>query len=281
VTAVAVLGTGTMGAPMARNLAAAGCEVVVWNRTAARAEGLGVRVAATPAEAAAGADVLLTMLADADAVAAVAGPALAVLPEGAIWLQMSTVGVAGADRLAALAGERGVTFVDAPVLGSREPAEQGTLVILGSGPEAARAPLAPVLDALAERVVWLGAAGAGSRLKVVVNGWLMAGTAALAETVALAEELGVDPRALLDVTGQGAIGALYTRMNAPAMADREFPLNFPLALAHKDAALAVEAAGDPERLAVLTATREQFARAADLGHGARDWAAVIHAALAD
>jgi len=267
VTAVAVLGTGTMGAPMARNLAAAGCEVVVWNRTAARATALGVRVATTPAEAAAGADVLLTMLADADAVAAAAGPALAALPAGAVWLQMSTVGVAGADRLSALATERGVTYVDAPVLGSREPAEEGTLVVLASGPEAARAPLAPVLDALAERVVWLGPAGAGSRLKVVVNAWLMAGTAALAETVALAEELGVDPQAMLDVTGQGAIGALYTGMNAPAMAAREFALNFPLALAHKDAALAVEAAGDPERLAVFSATR--------------DWAAVIYAALSD
>jgi 3-hydroxyisobutyrate dehydrogenase len=109
----------------------------------------------------------------------------------------------------------------------------------------------------------------------------MSTTAALAESVALAEQLGVDPEALLDVTGRGAIGALYTDLNGTAMAQREFPLRFPLALAYKDAALAVEAAADPERLAVLAATRAQFARAVELGHGARDWAAVVHAALAD
>ena len=229
---VAVLGTGTMGAPMARNLARAGLSVTAWNRTPAKAqalEGEGVRAAPTPAAAAAGAGVLLTMLADGAAIeGALAGAdgALQTLADDAVWLQMSTVGVAGARRLAALAAERGVALVDAPVLGSREPAEAGELVVLASGPDAARARCEAVLAPLARRTLWLGEAGAGSALKVVVNAWLMSTTAALAETIALAETLGVDPASFLDVTDNGAIGALYTELNGTAMVERAFPQRF-------------------------------------------------------
>jgi 3-hydroxyisobutyrate dehydrogenase len=285
---VAFLGTGVMGAPMARNLARAGLAVTAWNRTAAKAEALagdGVRAAPTPADAAAGADVLVTMLADAGAIEAAAGGAdgaLAALDADAVWVQMSTVGAPGAERLGALAAEHGVTYVDAPVLGSRGPAEAGELVILASGPEDARGRCAAVFDAVGRRTAWIGPAGAGSRLKVVVNAWLMSTTAALAETLALAERIGVDPADFLDVTDRGAIGALYTSANAPAMAAREFPTNFPLELAAKDARLALEAAGDgAETLRVLAATHAQFASAVDQGHGADDWAAVIYAALAE
>jgi 3-hydroxyisobutyrate dehydrogenase len=285
-TSVALLGAGTMGAPMARNLARAGLRVTAWNRTPAKAEALasdGVRAAASPSAAASGAGVLVTMLADGAAIeSAVAGPggALAALPDGAVWLQMSTVGVAGAARLAELAAEQGVAFVDAPVLGSREPAEAGELVVLASGPEEARPRCEAVLAPLARRTLWLGPAGAGSALKVVVNAWLMSTTAALAETVALAETLGVDPASFLDVTDDGAIGALYTELNGASMVQRAFPLRFPLALALKDAALALEAAGGPGAAPVFEATHAQFARAAELGHGAQDWAAVIYAAAA-
>jgi 3-hydroxyisobutyrate dehydrogenase len=299
---IAFLGTGTMGAPMARNLGAAGLDVTAWNRTAERAEGLGVTVAATPRGAAAGADVLVTMLADGPATEAVAGGAggpagaaggaavggpagagggaLTALAPGAVWIQMSTVGVPAADRLAALAAEHGVAYVDAPVLGSREPAEAGELVILASGTAEQRERCAPVLDALGRRTVWLGQAGDGSRLKVVVNAWLMATTAALGETLALADALGVDPQGFFDVTDRGAIGALYTELNGASMVAREFPLRFPLVHATKDAALALEAAGDAAgEMRVLGATHAQFARAEALGHGTRDWAAVIYAAL--
>jgi 3-hydroxyisobutyrate dehydrogenase len=280
---VALLGTGTMGAPMARNLARAGLSVVAWNRTPAKAEALaedGVRRAATAAAAAAKADVLVTMLADGPAIEAVlSGPdgALAALPAGAIWIQMSTVGAPAADRLASLAADQGVPFVDAPVLGSAEPAQRGELTILASGPDEVRDRCTPLFDAVGSRTVWLGPAGVGSRLKVVVNAWLMSTTAALAETIALAERLDVDPASFLDVTDRGAIGALYTDLNGPAMAERAFPLNFPLELATKDAALALEAAGEAEDLRVFAATHAQFARAQELGHGRRDWAAVIHA----
>jgi 3-hydroxyisobutyrate dehydrogenase len=172
-TTITVLGTGTMGAPMARRLSAAGLSVVVWNRT------------------------------DTDAVATAVEPALDALADGATWLQMSTVGAAGADRLSGIAAAHGVTLVDAPVLGSREQAEDGALVVLASGPAEGRARVGPVLGLLAERVVWLGDAGAGSRLEVVVNAWLMSTTAALGECVAPAEQLGVSPEEFLDVTGRG------------------------------------------------------------------------------
>jgi 3-hydroxyisobutyrate dehydrogenase len=278
---IALLGTGTMGAPMARNLARAGLSVVAWNRTPAKAEALaadGVRRAVTAEAAAAEADVLVTMLADGSAVEAVlSGPdgALAALPAGAIWIQMSTVGAPAADRLASLAADHDIQFVDAPVLGSAEPAQRGELTILASGPDEVRDRCTPLFDAVGIRTVWLGPAGMGSRLKVVVNAWLMSTTAALAETIALAERLDVDPASFLEVTDRGAIGALYTDLNGPAMADRAFPLNFPLELATKDAALALEAAGDAADLRVFAATHAQFARAEELGHGRRDWAAVI------
>ena len=283
--AIAVLGTGTMGAPMARNLARAGLPVVAWNRTPAKADALvadGVRTAAAPEAAAEQAEVLVTMLADGPAIEAVLGGpdgALAALCQGATWIQMSTVGAPAADRLVALAAGHGVEFVDAPVLGSQGPAERGELVVLASGPEEARDRCAPVFDAVGARTFWLGAAGAGSRLKVVVNAWLMSTTAALAETIALAERLDVDPSLFLEVTDRGAIGTLYTESNAPAMANREFPLNFPLELATKDAGLALEAAGEAADLRVFAATHAQFAHAEELGHGRRDWAAVICAAL--
>jgi 3-hydroxyisobutyrate dehydrogenase len=283
---LAFIGTGTMGAPMARNLARAGLPVVAWNRTPEKVEALaadGVRAAATPHAAAAAADVLVTMLSDGPVIEAVlSGPdgALEALPEGAVWIQMSTVGVPAADRLAALAADSGVHFVDAPVLGSAKPAERGELTVMASGPEDVRDRCAPVFDAVGARTVWLGPAGAGSRLKVVVNAWLMSTTAALAETIALAESLDVDPASFLDVTDRGAPCARYTDLNGPAMAEREFPLNFPLELAMKDAALALEAAGDTAEMRVFAATHAQFARAKELGHGRRDWAAVIYASEA-
>src|SRR5689334_10457340 len=134
---VAVLGTGTMGAPMARNIAAAGMDVRVWNRTRERAEGI-AEVADTPADAVRDADVMLTMLSDGDAVEEVAQEALDALPDGAVWLQMSTVGIAANERLAKMAEDRGVPFVDAPVSGTKKPAEDGELVVVASGPRDAR-----------------------------------------------------------------------------------------------------------------------------------------------
>lgn len=283
---VAILGTGTMGAPMARNLLRAGLGVIAWNRTASKAEPLaadGARVAASAAEAAADADLLITMLADGSAVESVleADGVLDAAPDDAIWIQMSTVGAAGIERLAALAAAHGTTFVDAPVLGSVGPATEGELVVLGSGPDEARARCAPAFEAMGRRTVWLGPAGEGSRLKVVVNAWLMAQVATLAETLALGEKLGVDAEWFLDVTDRGQVAAQYADFYGPAMAARELPLTFPLELAVKDTSLALEVAGEGAGLRVLEGTLAQYQKAAELGLGKGDWAGVIHAAAGD
>ena len=176
---IAALGTGVMGAPMARNLARAGFDVRAYNRTRARAEPLaadGVTVHDEAAEAVRGADVVLTMLADGDAVGAVMADegVLDAMADDAVWIQASTVGVRAADELAELAAGRGIAYVDAPVSGTKQPAEEGKLTVLASGPEDVRERLAPLFDAVAARVVWLGEAGAGSRMKMVVNTWLLA-----------------------------------------------------------------------------------------------------------
>jgi hypothetical protein len=177
---VAVLGAGgTMGLPMARNLARAGMQVRAWNRSLAKARPLaedGVVIAGTPAEAADGAGTVLTMLADTDAVLAAVdgdqGALSAPAPPG-LWLQMSTIGESGTDRCAELARRHGIAFVDAPVLGTRQPAEEGKLVVLASGPRELREPLQPVFDAVGQRTMWVGEAGAGSRLKLVANCWVV------------------------------------------------------------------------------------------------------------
>jgi 3-hydroxyisobutyrate dehydrogenase len=277
---VAVLGTGIMGAPMARNLAGAGHEVSAWNRSREKAEPLaehGVSVAGSVAEAVAGADVVVTMLADAAAVEAVAEEALGAL-DGAVLAQMSTIGLAATDRLAERAQAAGVAFVDAPVSGTRQPAEEGKLVVLASGPEDVRERVDPVFDAVGAKTVWLGEAGAAQRLKLVLNTWLLGLTEALAEAIALAEGLGVDPRKFLETIDGAPVGAPYAQLKGPMMIDGEFPPAFPLDLAAKDAGLALEAAEAAGlRLGALAAVREQMRRASDAGHGAKDMAATIHA----
>jgi 3-hydroxyisobutyrate dehydrogenase len=163
-TTAAVLGTGTIGAPIARNLLAAGLDVRVWNRTRAKAEPLaddGATVGATPDEAVRGAGFVLTTLADEDAVVETMeeDDVFGAMEDGAIWIQLATVGVAAADRLGALAAEHGVAYLDAPVLGSREPAERAELVVLASGPEELRERCLRVFDAIARSTRWVGAAG--------------------------------------------------------------------------------------------------------------------------
>ena len=246
---IAVLGAGgTMGFPIARHLARAGLEVRAWNRTAARAEPLrddGARIAGRPAEAAAGAGLVLTMLADTDAVLDVMDGeqgALAALGRSGIWLQMSTIGEAGTERCAQLAAEHGVRFVDTPVLGTRQPAEQGKLVVLASGPADVRDTVQPVFDAIGQRTLWVGEAGAGTRLKVAVNVWVVTVVEGGAEMIALAEGLGLDPQLIFEAIGGGPLDLPYLRMKGQAMIDRDFTPAFKLKLAAKDARLAAESA---------------------------------------
>jgi 3-hydroxyisobutyrate dehydrogenase len=245
---VAVLGAGgTMGFAMARRLARAGFALRAWNRSRAKAEPLtddGALVLDTPAEAADGVEVILTMLSDGDAVlATMRGEegALARAREDAIWLQTSTIGEQATERCAELAARAGVLFVDAPVLGTKQPAEAGELVVLGSGPEEARTQLSPLLSTIAARTLWLGEAGQGTLLKLVANNWIVSVVEGGAETIALAQALGVDPRRFFEAIHGGTLDLPYLRIKGRAMLERDFTPSFRLGLAAKDAALVEEA----------------------------------------
>jgi 3-hydroxyisobutyrate dehydrogenase len=281
-TTVALLGTGIMGTAMARNLLGAGIEVRAWNRSTEKAGPLaddGATVVEEPAEAARDADFLLTMLADAEATEEVVGDGvLPALAEGAVWLQMSTVGERGNATLAHLAAENAVTYVDAPVLGTKAPAEQGQLVVLASGPEEARGRCEPVFKAVGGKTVWLGDAGEGSRLKLVVNNWIVGLLGVLAETVAFARATGVDPQKFLETIEGGPLGLPYAQMKGAMMIEEDFPTSFSAKLARKDAALVLEAAEARDLdLAVASAVVARFDDAIGAGHGDEDMAAVYEA----
>jgi 3-hydroxyisobutyrate dehydrogenase len=248
IRSIAVLGAGgTMGNGIARNAAAAEIPVHAWNRTAAKLDDLaataGVEVFATAREAVAEVDLVVTMLSDAEAtIAAMSGPdGGAAGSEGAVWVQMGTIGLEGSERCAELARDRGLVYVDAPVMGTKVPAEEGMLIVLASGPDAERERLEPFFDAIGKRTIWLGEAGQGSRLKVVVNSWICTITEGTAEMLRLAEALAIEPRLVLDAIEDGPLDVPYGRMKAEMMLKDEYPPSFRLALAAKDARLAVAA----------------------------------------
>jgi 3-hydroxyisobutyrate dehydrogenase len=276
---VTVLGTGMMGEPIARNLVRAGFDVRVWNRTREKAEGIGAVVCDTPAEAVEGAAFVLSMLADGPAVEQTLAQAVDSFADGAVWLQVSTVGVDAEARLRRLAQERGLAYVDAPVLGTRGPAEKGELVVLASGAEELRERVAPVFDAIGKQTRWVGEAGHGTRLKLVANLWVLSLTVAAGECIALAEGLGLDPHEFLDTIAGAQSDSPYLHLKGEAILDRRLDPSFKLALAHKDARLITEAAaeaGVDDRMA--RAVRDAMHHAVELGHGDEDMAAAYFAA---
>jgi 3-hydroxyisobutyrate dehydrogenase len=243
---VAVLGAGsTMGLGMASNVAHAGFRVRCWNRTLEKARPLeehGAEVLESARDAAEGADVILTMLSDADAVIGAFEDAAQSARSGAVWLQMSTIGEAGTEHCAEVAQKHGLTLVDAPVLGTKQPAEEGKLVILASGPPDVRERVQPIFDVVGQKTIWVGEAGAGTRLKMVANSWVLTVVEGLAETIALAEGLGLDPNLLLDAIEGGALDLPYLRMKGKTIMERNFEPSFRLALAAKDARLIEDSA---------------------------------------
>ncbi|HEU0317636.1 MAG TPA: NAD(P)-dependent oxidoreductase [Solirubrobacteraceae bacterium] len=274
---VAVLGAGgTMGLGMARNLARAGFDVRGWNRSREKAEPLvedGVTVVETPGRAAAGAGFIVTILADADAVvAAMDGPegGLGRADPSTVWLQMSTIGEAGTERCAELAGRPGIAFVDAPVVGTKQPAREGKLTVLASGPDGVRERVQPIFDAIGQKTMWVGAAGQGTRLKLVTNNWILAVVEGAAETIALAEGLGVDPDLFFEAVDGGPLDLPYLRLKGRAIVERDFEPSFSLSLAAKDARLVEEAAARRHLDLPLTRMiRERLDEGAD-EHGAED-----------
>jgi 3-hydroxyisobutyrate dehydrogenase len=273
---VALLGTGIMGAGMTRNIAGAGLPIRVWNRRRDRAEALAdvATVAGSVSEAVDGADVVLTMLWDTDAVAATMEKAGGHLAADAVWLQQSTVGVEGCARLQEQADDLGVTFVDAPVLGTRKPAQDGALVVLASGPESVRPILTPIFDAVGRRTLWVGDAGNGSRLKLVVNAWVATMLEGVAESMALARDLGLDPALFLEAVGGSAMDSPYIQLKGKNMLTGQLEPAFALAGALKDVDLILAAAEDSgTELGLMPGIRAHLARAVDAGHGDLDMAA--------
>jgi len=251
---------------MARHLAGAGHEVRAWNRTPEKAEGLGASVAGSPAEAVDGADVVVTMLSDGPAVAQVMDGIT--LRDDQLWWQASTVGVDWIARL----GDR---LVDGPVLGTRQPAEDGKLTVLVSGP--GRDQLADVFEPVSVKVVDLGKEiGTGTRMKLVLNTWVLALVEGLAETIALAEGLQIDPQQFLDIITGGLMDTPYAHMKGKQMIERSFPPSFPLALAAKDAGLVADAAREAGLdLPLPGLIRDQMGKAVEAGHGEEDLAATF------
>jgi 3-hydroxyisobutyrate dehydrogenase len=279
---VAVLGTGIMGAGMTRSLLREGLDVTVWNRSTDKAKPLaddGATVAETAAEAVAGADVVVTMLFDTDAVERTMADALDHVPDGAVWVQTSTVGVDGTARLAELARSKGVDFLDAPVLGTKAPAENGKLVVLASGPSSLQDKVRPVLDAIGAKTQWIGEEpGDSSKLKLAVNAWIATVVNGTAQSIALTRALGLDPQQFLDAVSGQAVDAPYVQLKGKAMIDGDYAPSFELDGVIKDVDLVLAAARDAGVDTTLTtALRDRLQAASGDGHGSEDMAAVVHA----
>jgi len=273
---VAVLGTGIMGSAMTRNLISAGLGTTVWDRSPAATAPLaaaGALVAASPVEAVRDAGMLITMLPTAEVVNEVmfAGGVVEALAEGAVWAQMGTIGVKEtteiASQLAQLRSD--VMFVDAPVSGSKGPAEAGQLLILASGPPAATAVADAVFSAIGRKTVWLGEAGQGSRMKLVVNAYMSILIEGVAEALELAAQLGVDDAKLAEAIEGGPLDAPIADAKLHKMVRGDFAPEFPLEWALKDVDLAIGLAG-ADGLPLLAALSRQWRAAVDAGHGRED-----------
>ena len=276
---IALLGTGTMGLPIGRNLLEAGLPLRVWNRNADKAKPLaeqGATTAGSAGDAVAGADVVITMLYDADSVAEVIRQAAGRFAPSTTWLQLTTVGVEGAEQLGRLAEELELIYVDAPVLGTKQPAERGELVVLAAGPDEIRPTCQPIFDIIGARTIWLDRPGDASRLKLVANAWVFAVVEGIAQSLALADGLGLDPKLFLDAVRGGAMDAPYVQLKGNSMLAGNFTPSFGLSNADKDARLilrAAELAGI--ELPITRTAHESFVRAIEDGHGEQDLAAVF------
>jgi 3-hydroxyisobutyrate dehydrogenase len=265
---------------MARSLAREGHRVAVWNRTAARAEAIeadGITACGAIADALLGADVVFTMLYDAASVLEVTGEVVGALGSGAVWAQSTTVGPAGMRRIAEAAGAARDRLLDAPVLGTKQPAEDGKLTMLVSGPAALADRARPAFDAVGARTLEVGERlGDASALKLAANSWVASLCAATAQAMGLAESLGLDPRMFLEAIRGSASDSTYAQVKGAAMAQRSWDdPAFALDSVVKDVGLMVEAARDSgfpdDLLATLLAL---YDRAADRGLGGADMAAV-------
>ncbi|HXB36566.1 MAG TPA: NAD(P)-dependent oxidoreductase [Acidimicrobiales bacterium] len=278
---VAFLGIGTMGHAMATNALKAGIPTFVWNREPGATQGLadlGAKVAESPADAARNAGIVVTMVTDADSVLSIAKDQgmLAALTSGAVWVQMSTIGVAGIERVTALvdAERPDIILIDAPVSGSKEPAEKGQLTIFASGSEAVRSRLEPLFGALGQRTIWVGPVGTGSRLKLVANAWLALEAEAVNTSVALARHLGLETETVVNALDGSPLVSPWQAAKLERVTRDDFSVQFALSLALKDVHLALEAAAD-DRFRALASVAGEWQAAVDRGLGDLDLTVVV------
>lgn len=279
---VAVLGLGIMGRGVARTLLREGFDVTVWNRSADKAAPLaddGATVATSPAEAVAEADVILSIVFDADSVLSVLEQAAQAVPPGAVWVQASTIGLDGTTRVVKKAEGAGVRLIEAMMLGTKAPAENGALVMLAAGDPALIEKAQPVLDAMGQKTVNAGSrVGNGSALKLAANAWIASITAATAQSLAVAEALGLDGSLFLEAIDGGAADSPYAHVKGGGMLKASYDPSFALDGLRKDIGLIADAAHgagvDTRLLAALSAV---YADASAAGHGADDIASVYEA----
>lgn len=248
---VALIGLGLMGRPMGHNLLKAGFPLHVWNRTASRAESLvaaGARLAASPAEAAAAADVLVTIVSDPPALEQVlwgdpkSGGAFAALKKGAIYLDSSTVSPALARKIAAASTAAGIRFLDAPVTGGTWGAEKGELLFMIGGEEADLEAARPVISAMGKKIFHVGPNGAGQTIKLAMNLLLALQVDAFAESLALVTRAGLGGEKLVEVMQSSMARSGVLDVKAPVMLKGDYTPSFPLRLMHKDLGLALDLA---------------------------------------
>lgn len=281
---VGFLGLGIMGAPMAANLIKAGFAVTVWNRSAAKCAPLveqGASQKATPGEVTAACDVTFAMLADpqvAEAVALGPGGAVEGLAAGKGYVDVSTVDAACSTRIGDAVAAKGARFLEAPVSGSKKPAIDGQLIFLCAGDKGLYEEVAEALDVMGKRSFFLGAVGAGARMKLVVNMIMGSMMGAFTEGMALAEKADLSQQDLLDVLALGAMSNPMFALKGPSVQKREFPPAFPLKHQQKDMRLALALGDDlAQPLPVAAAANELYKAAKGAGEGDSDFAAVYSA----
>ena len=274
---VAFLGLGIMGRPMAANLAKAGHEVTVWNRTPKLVEG--VRVASTPAEAARGAEVVWMCVSDTKAVESVLFGANGVessLAEGMVIVDSSTISPSATHQFAERVKSRGVDYVDAPVTGSKIAAEAGSLIFMVGADEAVLARLQPLFHAMGKQVFHMGDTGKGQATKLAMNLQIALIYEGFAEALTLATKLGVDIDRLLPLVQASMVRSGVVDYKAPFVMKRDFSANFPLRLMLKDIHLTLDAAKESRvRLPGLEAVSEIYEMATEDGHQDLDYAATL------
>ncbi|CAM8955939.1 unnamed protein product [Rhodiola kirilowii] len=281
---VGFLGLGIMGTPMATNLLKAGCDVTVWNRTKSKCDpliSLGAKYKSTPEEVAASCDVTFAMLADPESAFDVAtgtyGAANGLSP-GKGYVDVSTVDGATSKQIGEQIKKTGAMFLEAPVSGSKKPAEDGTLIFLTAGDQPLYEKVSPFLDIMGKSRFYLGDVGNGAAMKLVVNMIMGSMMASFSEGLLLCEKAGLDPSVLVKVVSQGAISAPMFSMKGPAMIQSLYPTAFPLKHQQKDLRLALglaESVSQPTPIAA--AANELFKVAKANGLSDQDFSAVIEA----